>query len=232
MSVFEHLGGPREAAHCAAAEHWGERQLADLNTIALECIPAPGARPLSRLAGLPDDAFDHDGQLTKREVRAATLARLAPSPGQTLWDVGAGCGSIAIEWLRAAPDGAAVAIERNPARAAMIARNAAMLGVPSLRVVVGAAPEALAGLAEPDAVFVGGGVAESGILPAAWGALRPGGRFVANVVSSEGERTVLEWQARHGGELCRIAVSRCEKVREHHLWRPLMTVTQLAATKS
>ena len=101
MTVFEHLGGEREAVLCGTAESWGERRAADLNTIAIECLPAPGARPLSRLAGLPDDAFEHDGQLTKREVRAVTLARLAPLPGEMLWDIGAGCGSIAIEWLRA-----------------------------------------------------------------------------------------------------------------------------------
>jgi precorrin-6B C5,15-methyltransferase / cobalt-precorrin-6B C5,C15-methyltransferase len=238
LSVFAHLGGggAREAVQHGIAEDWGDAASADLNTIALECVAGPGARPLPRLAGLPDDAFEHDGQLTKREVRAATLARLAPLPGETLWDIGAGCGSIAIEWLRAADGGAAaaaaIAVEKNPARAALIARNAAALGVPELTIVAGAAaPDALAGLPMPDAIFVGGGLADGRLLPALWAALRPGGRLVANAVSSEGERAILDWQARHGGELSRIAVSRCEALAGHHVWRPLIAVTQLAATK-
>jgi precorrin-6Y C5,15-methyltransferase (decarboxylating) len=231
VAVFECLGGEGETMREAAAQDWGDRTGADLNTIALECLPGPGAHVLSRLAGLPDDGFEHDGQLTKREVRAATLARLAPMPGETLWDVGAGCGSIAIEWLRAVPDGAAVAIERNPARAAIIARNASAFGVPGLRIVAGTAPAALFGSSAPDAIFVGGGIGKPGLLPALWRALRPGGRLVANVISSEGERAVLDWQAQHGGDLCRIAVSRCEELGDHHAWRPLLPVTQLAATK-
>jgi len=235
ISVFEHLGGPREAVWHGTAQDWGERESADLNTIALECEMMPGARALSRLAGLPDDAFEHDGQLTKREVRAVTLARLAPLPGETLWDIGAGSGSIAIEWLRAIPGGAAIAVERDPERAATIARNAASLGVPGLQIITAAAPRALgqipAELAPPDAVFVGGGIGEAGLLPALWEALRPGGRLVANVVSLDGERAVLEWQARHGGELVRISLSRSEPLGGHQAWRPLPPVTQLAATK-
>jgi precorrin-6Y C5,15-methyltransferase (decarboxylating) len=216
---------------CGTAESWCERRAADLNTIAIECVPAPDARPLSRLAGLPDDAFEHDGQLTKREVRAITLARLAPLPGEMLWDIGAGCGSIAIEWLRAIPGGAAIAIEHDEARAAMIARNAARLGVPGLRIVAGRAPEALAGLPSPDAIFIGGGIGNPALLDAAWTALPPGGRLVANVVSIAGERIVLDWHARHGGELTRIAVSRADSLGAHHAWRPLMPVTQLFAAK-
>jgi precorrin-6Y C5,15-methyltransferase (decarboxylating) len=195
----------------------------------------PGTQALSRLAGLPDDAFEHDGQLTKREVRAVTLARLAPLPGETLWDIGAGSGSIAIEWLRAIPGGAAIAIEENPGRAATIARNAAVLGVPGLRIIADAAPRALGkippDLTPPDAIFVGGGIAQPGLLEALWAALRPGGRLVANVVSLEGEQAILAWQARHGGELARIALSRSEPLGGHHAWRPLLPVTQLAATK-
>ena len=231
LTVFEHLGGAREAVVCGTADSWGERRADDLNTIAIDCIPAPGAHPLSRLAGLPDDAFEHDGQLTKREVRAVTLARLAPLAGEMLWDVGAGSGSIAIEWKRAVSGGAAIAIECDEARAATIARNAARLGVPGLRVVVGRAPEALAGLPPPDAIFIGGGIGDPGLLGDAWAALRPGGRLVANVVSIEGERTVLDWCSRHGGELTRIAVSRAESLGAHHAWRPLMPVTQLFAAK-
>ena len=187
---------------------------------------------MSRLAGLPDDAFENDGQLTKREVRAATLAALAPMADESLWDIGAGCGSIAIEWLRAGERCAAVAVERDPSRAATIARNAASLGVPGLRVVVGSAPEAVHGLASPDAIFVGGGIGAPGLLPALWAALRPGGRLVANVVTVEGEARLFEWQSRYGGVLTRIAVSRAEPAGAHRMWRPLATVTQLALVKS
>jgi precorrin-6B C5,15-methyltransferase / cobalt-precorrin-6B C5,C15-methyltransferase len=231
LTVFEHLGGPREAMLSSEAEAWGERRTADLNTIALECRPAPGARAWSRLAGLPDDAFEHDGQLTKRELRAITLARLAPLPGEMLWDVGAGCGSIAIEWLRASEHGAAIAVERAPARAAMIARNAAALGAPGLQIVAAAAPQALAGLAPPDAIFVGGGIADPALLPALWEALRPSGRLVANVVTLAGERVLLEWQARRGGELTRIAINHAAPLGGQQAWRPALTVTQLAAAK-
>ncbi|MGD9617369.1 MAG: precorrin-6y C5,15-methyltransferase (decarboxylating) subunit CbiE [Alphaproteobacteria bacterium] len=232
ITVFEHLGGAREAVLSGTADSWGERRAADLNTIAIDCLPGPGANPLSRLAGLPDDAFEHDGQLTKREVRAMTLARLAPLAGEMLWDIGAGCGSIAIEWLRAIAGGAAIAVEHNEARAAVIARNAGRLGVPKLRIVAGRAPEALAGLPPPDAIFIGGGIGDPGLLDTAWAVLRQGGRLVANVVSIEGERAVLDWRSRHGGELTRIAVSRAESLGAHHAWRPLMSVTQLFAAKS
>src|SRR5262249_38829750 len=152
----------------------------------------------------------HDGQLTKREVRAATLAALMPMPNENLWDVGAGCGSIAIEWLRAAAGGSAVAVEREPARAPLIARNATMLGGPGLPIVVGAAPAVLNGLSPPDAIFVGGGIDNPALLPAVWTVLPAGGRLVANVVSAEGEARLFDWQARHGGALTRIAVSRAE----------------------
>jgi precorrin-6B C5,15-methyltransferase / cobalt-precorrin-6B C5,C15-methyltransferase len=235
MTVLAYLGGPREAVEHATAQDWGERLSADLNTIAVECIAAPEARPLSLLAGLPDDAFRHDGQLTKREVRAITLARLAPLPGERLWDIGAGSGAIAIEWLRASRGGAAVAIEQDRQRAAMIAHNAAMLGVPALQIIAEAAPRAIDNipreLSPPDAIFVGGGVGDGELLPALWAALRPGGRLVANVVSIAGERAVLAWQASHGGDLTRVAVSHAEPLGGQYAWRPALTVTQLAATK-
>jgi precorrin-6B C5,15-methyltransferase / cobalt-precorrin-6B C5,C15-methyltransferase len=231
LTVFEHLDGRRETMLVEDAQNWGERRTADLNTIALECHAGPDARPLSRLAGLPDDAFEHDGQLTKREVRAMTFATLGPLPGETLWDIGAGCGSIAIEWLRAIEGAPAFAVEHNPDRAAMIARNAAALGVPGLQIVVGTAPQALAGLDPPDAIFVGGGIADPELLPALWDALRPGGRLVANVVSLAGERAVIDWQARHDGSLTRIAVSHAEPLGTQQTWRPQLPVTQLAAAK-
>jgi precorrin-6Y C5,15-methyltransferase (decarboxylating) len=231
LTVFEHLGSSREAQLSATAAEWGERAIADLNTTALECAAGSDARPLSRLAGLPEDAFEHDGQLTKREVRAITLANLAPLPGEILWDIGAGCGSIAIEWLRASEGCVAVAVERDPARAAIIARNAALLGVRDLQIVVGQAPGTLPDGPAPDAIFVGGGVSEPELVPALWARLRPGGRMVANAVSTEGERALLDAQKRYGGALTRIAVSRAEPLGAHQAWRPLLPVTQLAATK-
>ena len=231
LTVLAHLGGAREAVIDEDAQSWGDRRVADLNTIAIACRAAPGTRALPLFAGLPDDAFEHDGQLTKREVRAATLAALAPLPGETLWDVGAGCGSIAIEWLRAGEGRSAVAIERRLARAAVIARNAAQLGVPGLRIIAGTAPEALDGLPGPDAIFAGGGIGEPGLLPLLWTRLRPGGRLVANVVTAEGEARLLDWHTSYGGELTRVAISRAEPLGARHLWRSLAPVTQLAAVK-
>ncbi|MFQ5954830.1 MAG: precorrin-6y C5,15-methyltransferase (decarboxylating) subunit CbiE [Kiloniellales bacterium] len=231
ISVFEHMGGPAERRIDGTAEDWGEAGCADLNTIAVDCRAAPGTplRPL--VPGLPDDAFSHDGQITKRELRALTLAKLAPHAGARLWDVGAGCGSIAVEWLRAAPHGAADAVERDPARCDLIARNAADLGVPHLNVVRGTAPEALAGLDPPDAVFIGGGIAADGLVVACVEALAPGGRLVANVVTEAGEAQVAQLRQRLGGELTRVAVSRLAPLGPHRAWQPLMPVTQFAAVK-
>ncbi len=231
MTVFAHMGGERERRIDATAETWPLGRIAALNTLAIECRPGPTARPLSRLPGLPDDAFEHDGQITKRETRAATLAVLAPLPGELLWDVGAGCGSVAIEWLRAGRSSRAIAVERDAMRCAIIARNAAALGVPGLRVVHGQAPAALAELPAPDAVFLGGGVGEARLWEALWSALKPGGRLVANAVTLEGEAQLLRWQAQAGGELVRIAVSRVEPVGSRRGWRPLRPVTQLALAK-
>jgi precorrin-6B C5,15-methyltransferase / cobalt-precorrin-6B C5,C15-methyltransferase len=231
LTVLAHLGGSREVMVAEEAQSWGDRRVPDLNTIAVACCGSAGARALPLLGGLPDEVFEHDGQLTKREVRAATLATLAPLPGDTLWDIGAGCGSIAIEWVRAGEGRSAIAIERNPTRAAIIARNAVSLGVPGLRIVPEAAPEALTGLPPPNAIFIGGGIGEPALLPQAWASLPPGGRLVANVVTAEGEARLLDWHARHCGALTRIAVSRAEPVGPHHLWRALAAVTQLAVVK-
>jgi len=231
LVVLERLGGPRERLHEAVAAGWGERAVDDLNILAIECA-AEGGTPLRpRTPGLPDDAFRHDGQLTKREARALTLAALAPLPGQRLWDVGAGCGSIAIEWMRAARGAQAVAIERDAARRALIAENAAALGVPGLDIVAGEAPAALTGLPVPDAVFVGGGLTGSGLLERCFEALAPGGRLVANAVSVEGEQALARAQVVLGGELVRLEVARSAPVGRYRGWRPLMPVTQLAAAK-
>jgi len=231
IRVLEHLDGAKERIVEDLAASWRPDSFAALNAVAVECAAEDGARVWSPAPGLPDEAFASDGMLTKREVRAATLASLAPLPGQCLWDVGAGSGSVAIEWLRAARRGRAIAIERAPERCARIAENALRLGTPELDVVCGRAPEQLAGLTEPDAIFVGGGIGTPGLLDACWQALRPRGRLVANVVTAEGERALLEWHARHGGELVRIAVARLDPLGSHHAWRPLIPVTQLALEK-
>lgn len=231
LTVLENLGGGAERRVDGVAESWNAGSCADLNTLAIRCIPGPDARVLSRAPGLPDDAFVHDGQLTKREIRAATLAALAPLPGQLLWDVGAGCGSIAIEWMRAVRGARAVAIERNASRLALIARNAAALGVPKLRVIEGEAPDALAALEAPDAIFIGGGLSAPGMIDACWQKLKPGGRIVANAVTIEGESILAGSQARIGGDLRRIAVSRAEPLGGRHGWRALVPVTQWEAVK-
>jgi precorrin-6Y C5,15-methyltransferase (decarboxylating) len=229
--ALEHLGGARERIVASTADAWQADDIADLNTLAIECVADEDALVLSRGPGLPDAAFRHDGQLTKREVRAVTLATLVPLPGRLLWDVGAGCGSVAIEWMRCQPRARAIAIERDGERRRFMADNATALGVPGLEIVAGGAPEALASLPTPDAVFVGGGVATAGVLEACWSALKPGGRLVANAVTLEGETRLVEWRARHGGELIRIAIERAEPIGRSQGWRPLRTVTQLSAVK-
>ncbi|GGK89574.1 precorrin-6Y C(5,15)-methyltransferase [decarboxylating] [Planomonospora parontospora subsp. parontospora] len=231
VTVLERLGGPEERVVSGTAAHWALSVTHDLNVVAVECRADPGTVPLPCVPGLPDDAFAHDGQLTKREVRAVTLSRLAPVPGELLWDVGAGAGSIAIEWMRGHRANRAVAVERDPARAAGIAGNAARLGVPELNVVTGPAPAALAGLPAPDAVFVGGGVTVPGVVEACWAALRPGGRLVANAVTVESEAVVASWYGELGGDLVRLAVSRAAPVGGFTGWRPLMPVTVWTAVK-
>ncbi|MQY04722.1 precorrin-6y C5,15-methyltransferase (decarboxylating) subunit CbiE [Actinomadura macrotermitis] len=222
LTVLERLGAPDERVgplHDAVDP---------LNIVAVRCGDAPA---LPRVPGLPDDAYEHDGQLTKREIRAITLAALAPLPGQLLWDVGGGAGSIGIEWMRAHPSCRAVAVEAVPERAARITANAAALGVPALRVVTGRAPGALAGLPAPDAVFVGGGVTAPGMIDACWAALRPGGRLVVNAVTLESEQVVAAGRARLGGDLTRIAINRAAPVGGFTGWRAMMPVTQWTAVK-
>lgn len=230
MTVLENLGDSSEHHHSTTAEQWQQRA-EPLNVIALRCRPTTTARRLPRTPGLPDDAFEHDGQVTKRDVRASTLARLAPSPGELLWDVGAGAGSISIEWMRTDPSCRAVAIEHRADRAERVERNAASLGVPGLRVVTGAAPDALDGLDAPDAVFVGGGSTVPGVLDACFDALAPGGRLVVNAVTMESEVVVADRYARLGGELVRIAVDQASPVGGFTGWRPSMRVTQWVVSK-
>jgi precorrin-6Y C5,15-methyltransferase (decarboxylating) len=224
LTVFAAMGGPREERFDGTAEGW-ERRVPEFNTLAVRCLPGPEAQFHARVPGLPDTAFAGDGTMTKREVRAATLARLMPHRGALLWDVGAGCGSVAVEWMRAAPDAVAIAVEPRADRRVFCAANATALGTPRLEIVAGAAPEALAGLPPPDAVFLGGGHGEA-VAAAALAALKPMGRLVANAVTVEGEALLAALQARHGGELVRIAVSRAAAVGGRLGWRPLMPVTQ------
>lgn len=231
MTVLERMGHEEEHRLNGIASAWAADQAHDLNTIAVECIAGPNAVIRARAPGLPDEAFRHDGQLTKREVRAATLAQLMPLPGQLLWDVGAGCGSIAIEWLRCGRAMQAIAIERDPARCAMIAENAAALGVPDLELVEGESPAALVELPAPDAIFIGGGLTTDGLVERCWQALKPGGRLVANAVTIEGEARLIALRGQHGGALTRIAISHVDAIGPFSGWRPAMPVTQYAAVK-
>ncbi|MFG3113306.1 precorrin-6y C5,15-methyltransferase (decarboxylating) subunit CbiE [Streptomyces sp. NPDC048197] len=231
MRVLEQLGGEREQLTEGHAADWGREPGDPLNVIALDCAREPGTVPLSTVPGLPDTAYEHDGQLTKRHVRAVTLAALAPAPGELLWDIGGGSGSIAIEWLRAHRSCRAVSVERDPVRAERIGRNAHTLGVPALRVVQGPAPAALAGLPTPDAVFIGGGLTAPGLLDACWEALPPGGRIVANTVTLESEALLADRYRRHGGELVRLAVAHAAPVGGFTGWRQAMPVTQWSAVK-
>jgi precorrin-6Y C5,15-methyltransferase (decarboxylating) len=229
--VLEALGGPQERVRTAIASGFDLPDIHALNLLAITLQPEPGLATLPIAVGLDDDRFSHDGQLTKREIRAATLSALAAQAGELLWDVGAGAGSIAIEWLRQHPSLSAIAIEERSDRLAGIAANAARLGTPGLRLVPGSAPEALAALPVPDAVFIGGGAATPGVVETAWAALRPGGRMVINAVTIETEAVLFGLLREHGGTLTRIGVERLVDVGTMHGFRPAMTVTQWAATK-
>jgi precorrin-6Y C5,15-methyltransferase (decarboxylating) len=233
VTVLEHLGGPAERVtgpYPAGSPQAGP--FADLCVAALACAPDPAGPVLPRVPGLPDDAFDNDGQISRREVRALALAALAPGPGQFLWDVGAGSGSVGIEWMRTDRRCRAVAVEARADRAERIGRNAARLGVPGLRVVCGAAPAALAALATPDAVFVGGGLTAAGVLDACWKALPPGGRLAAHAVTVESEAVLHQWQRDAGGQLVRLAVSYHAPLGGFTTWRPALPITQWQVTKT
>ena len=229
LVVLEQLGGEAERIVESTADAWVDAEVDPLHTVAIECRAAAGTPLFPLVPGLPDDAYETDGQLTKRHVRAATLAALGPAPGALLWDVGAGSGSIAVEWLRAEATAAAIAIEPRAERAERIEANALRLGVPRLRVVRGHAPEVLDGLPGPDAVFIGGGLTSPGIVERCWDALAPGGRIVANAVTIEGEQVLLAARAARGGELVRIAISHAEPIGGFEAWRPQLPVVQWSA---
>jgi precorrin-6Y C5,15-methyltransferase (decarboxylating) len=229
--VLEQLGGPAERR----TEHRAEQLSGDgfdaLNIVAIEAVPDPGTAPLGRTPGLPDDAFEHDGQITKREIRAVSLARLAPRPGELLWDVGAGSGSVGIEWMRATRAARAIAVERRADRAARIARNAVALGVPDLQVVQGAAPAALHALPAPDAIFLGGGGSDPAVVDACWAALSPGGRLVANAVTLQTEAALVARCAQLGGDLVRLEISRPVPLGRFSSWQAAHPVTQWTVIK-
>ena len=231
ITVLENMGGTRERQSSFIAETPPATDHSDLNTLAIHCIASPGARIFSRLAGLPDEAFVHDGQITKREVRAATLAALGPSPDRLLWDVGAGCGSVSIEWMRAARGAEAIAFESEPDRLAMIATNADALGTPRLKVIAGEAPATFAGQPAPDAVFIGGGIWNPGVFENSWAALKPGGTMVANAVTIEGELHLYDLHEKHGGDIVRMDISHLTHVGRLRALRPRMAVTQWRAVK-
>jgi precorrin-6Y C5,15-methyltransferase (decarboxylating) len=231
MHVMEALGGPRERVRAVPAECFCLNDVHRLNLVAIEVFAGPEARIIPLASGLPDALFEHDGQFTRREMRAVTLSSLAPRRGETLWDIGAGAGSIGIEWMLRHPANRTIAIEAHPDRAFRIARNAAALGVPALRVVEGAVPDALANLPPPHAVFLGGGAHRPGVIDAAWAALPPDGRIVANAVTLETEAALLEARTRLGGTLLRLSLERLDTVGTMHAYRPAMTVTQWSAVK-
>ena len=231
LHVMEALGGPDERVRTAPAAGFGLDRGHKLNLVAIKVAAGPGARVIPMATGLSDALFEHDGQITKSEIRAVTLSALAPRRGALLWDVGGGAGSVGIEWLLRHPANRTVAVEARPDRAARIARNAAALGVPRLRVIEGRAPAALSGLPPPHAVFLGGGAHEPGVIDAAWAALPGDGRLVANAVTIETEAALLAARARLGGTLTRIGIERLDTVGRLHAYRPAMTVTMWVAVK-
>ncbi|GBQ09384.1 cobalamin biosynthesis protein precorrin-6Y C5,15-methyltransferase [Swaminathania salitolerans LMG 21291] len=231
IHVLEALGGARERIRVTRADEGVSGECDRLNMVAVQIVPDPDAALVPLSAGLPDHYFEHDGQMTKREMRAVTLSSLAPRAGEMLWDLGAGSGSIAIEWMLRHPANAACAVERDPERVARILRNAEALGVPELHVEHRTLPCALDDLPRPDAVFVGGGVATPALLDLGWSALSPGGRLVANAVTMEGEQRLFEAFQAWGGALSRIAMERLGPIGDVSAFRPAMTVTQYRVVK-
>lgn len=229
MTVLAAMGGKDEARFDGVAESW-DHVVPAFNTLAVECIAAPDAALVPRVPGLADDLFQSDGTMTKQEVRAVTVAKLMPMRGALLWDIGCGCGSVAIEWMRAARYARAVGIEPRADRRAMAAANALALGVPKLELVDGMVPDALTGLDAPDAIFIGGGLSRE-TFEAAWAALRPLGRLVANAVTLESEAELIALHKAHGGDLVKLSVHRAEPVGRLTGWRPLMPVTQWSLVK-
>ncbi|QOV98034.1 precorrin-6y C5,15-methyltransferase (decarboxylating) subunit CbiE [Rhodococcus pyridinivorans] len=229
VAVLSHLGAADESRIDAKAAHLTDT---GVRSLSLMCVEVDGPAGLSVLPGLDDSLFEHDGQLSKRTVRLAAVCALAPRPGELLWDVGAGAGSVGIEWARTDPLCRTLAIEKDERRAGAIERNAAALGVPSIvRIVRGAAPAALVGLPVPDAIFVGGGGSREGVLDTCWDALPPGGRLVAHAVTLETEAVLVQWWKMHGGELTRLSVEHADPIGTFTGWRAQRPVVQWSAVK-
>ncbi|MGY6566592.1 MAG: precorrin-6y C5,15-methyltransferase (decarboxylating) subunit CbiE [Halomonadaceae bacterium] len=232
LHVLEALGGDDERLRSMRADADLPRDIAHPVAVGLEVAGDGPAMPLT--PGLADEWFEHDGQITKQAVRAMTLAALAPTAGERLWDIGAGSGSIAIEWLLAHPENKAVAFERHAERAARVRRNADNLGVDWLEVVEGSVPDVLndQALSEqlPDAVFIGGGLSES-LLEVLWRRLPPGVRLVANAVTLESEALLAEWQRRIGGELLRIELSSAAPLGNRRGWKAGYPIVQWRVTR-
>lgn len=229
LVALANMGGEKEQKFEGLAQNW-KHEVPPFNTLAVDCIAAPDAALLPRVPGLPDELFQHDGTMTKREVRAVTVAKLMPMRGALLWDIGSGSGSVAVEWMRAARYARAIGIEPRADRRALAAANALALGVPRLELIDGMVPAALGGLEAPDAVFIGGGLSEE-TYASAWNALKPLGRMVANAVTLESQAVLIELHKRHGGDLVQLAVSRAEPVGPRTGWRPFMPVTQWSLVK-
>ncbi len=229
LTVLAAMGGKDEARFEGIAADW-DHVVPAFNTLAVECIAAQDAALQPRVPGLSDDLFQSDGTMTKREVRAATLAKLMPMRGALLWDIGCGSGSVAIEWIRAARYARAIGIEPRADRRAMAGANAMALGAPKLDLIDGSVPGALVGLDAPDAIFIGGGLSRE-TFESAFAALRPLGRLVANAVTLESEAVLMDLHAEFGGDLVRLSVCRAEPVGQLTGWRPAMPVTQWSLVK-
>lgn len=231
LTTLENLGGAEEAITSSIAEDFSVKGIGDFYVLSIDCVADADAVLLPPVAGLPDEAFVSDGQLTKREVRAITLSRLQPFPNALLWDVGAGCGSVGIEWMRAARDARAIAFERELQRLEMLAVNAAALGTPTLQIVAGEAPDSLAEQPVPDAIFIGGDVGNDDLFDACWSALKHGGRLVANAVTIDGEAALYRRHVEFGGDLTRIDIANLDNIGGHKAMRPRMAVTQWSVQK-
>lgn len=231
LHILEALGGPCERIRRTTALTGTPDDIDKLNIMAIDVVATSAARTIPLAPGLPDDFFEHDGQITRREVRAMTLSALAPRAGELLWDIGCGSGSISIEWSLCHPANRAIAIDARADRAARASRNALSLGVPALQVVNGHAPVALINLPTPDAVFVGGGAQNRGVLDAAWKALRTGGRIVVNAVTVDTEALLFAAQQKYGGTLTRLSLQHLDTIGNMRAFRPARTVTQWATVK-
>ena len=231
LTVLEEMDHEGERVRSAPADAFDMIDVAALNVVAIECADRLEASWQPLVGGLADEAFANDGQLTKSDIRALTVARLRPRPGGVMWDVGAGCGSVGIEWLRLSPAGSVCAIERSPARCELVRQNAASFGLSGIAVIEGEAPDALEGLSRPDVIFLGGGISDLAVFDSSWAALGGGGTLVANVVTLEGEAMVGQLHARHGGRLVRVAIAEAEAIGPYRGWRAAMPLTMWTVEK-